>query len=443
VLGSCRPAAWDARARSLEWTGRLACDHGAVAYRRRDADARGFIQITPASRWLLAAGDLTLEWAAGGLRVAEEDFDRFARTGVGPASRSPLRAAGTLSWSRAHVPGIALAAPLGRGGLSAWTVGRSRGGGVWAGPIAVACERTDGAAPIGFSIAARVPGMLLLELAGHGGRRPAWNALAGRWKSPDRAGWGSLEGAFRLRSVRGSDTSGVEEGWDLRWSPPSSTSLRTFVSARTVRRGVNGPIPETASRLGFTITSAHAVGSLGASVTGEASERCRAHPTDTERRVLSRLRRLVTDLHGRLNVAPGVALGLRYRQSGLEEDVEAAESASDLDVDGDTAAGAWDRGRGDAMLGAVEWRSKLGIWAGLSLTAASGGEPLPTRVPARRPLGATQWVQLPSGGWLGETWFGTRWRAVRVEAVCRQQSTGVPGEASTVTLLGGLELCVR
>jgi hypothetical protein len=419
------------------------CDRGALAYRRRDSEVRGFIQITPAPRWLLAAGDLTLEWAAGDLRVAEEDFDRFARTGVGPAGRSVLRAAGTLSWSRAHVPGIAVAAPLGRCGLGAWRVGRARGGGVWAGPIALACERTDAAAPIGISIAARVPGVLLLELAGSAGRRLAWNALAGRWKSPDRAGWGSLEGAFRLRSASGFDTLGVEEGWDLRWSPPSSASLRTTASVRTVRRGVNGPIPETENRLGVTITSAHAIGSLGASVTGEASERCRADPTDSERRVLSRLRRRVMDFHGRLNITPGLTLGLRYRQSGLEEDLEAADAVSNPDADDDTVEGAWERGWGDAMLGAVEWRSTRGIWAGLSLTAAAGGEALPTWVPARRPLGATQWVRLPSGGWLGEAWFGTRWRGARFEAVCRGYSTGVLGEASIVTLLGGLELGVR
>lgn len=443
VLGSSRPASGEAGARSLEWLARLTCDHAALAWRRRDADARGFLQVTPASRWLLAVGDLSLEWAAGGLRAAEGDFDRFARTGVGPAGRGLLRAAGTLSWSRAREPGVALVTPLGRGGLGAWAVGRARGAGLWVGPIAIACERVERATPMGISVVARFPGALLLEVSGQGGLRPAGRALAGRWRSPDRAGWGVLEGAFRLRSAAGPDTSGIEEGWNLRWSPPASARLRPTVDARTVRHGVNGAIPETVHRLGFTMTSAQALGTFGASVTGEVSERCRMHPAGAERRVLSRRRRLVTDLHGRVNLAPGLALALRYRQSGLQEDVGATESSSDPDGAEDAAAGEWDRGRGDALLGAIEWRSTRGIHAGLSLTAASGGETLPTWVPARRPLGATQWARLPAGGWIGEVWLGARCRFVRFEAVCSRRMSGVPGAASALTLHGGVELCAR
>jgi len=443
-IGSGQPARPDGPAPTFEWTGRLTHDRGTLAFRRRGPEWRGFLQVTPGSRWLLIAGDVAVGWAAGGMTAPDESFDRFVRMGIAPVSRGVLRAHGTISWGRDRTRGIALAGSLGGLGLGGWVVGEAHGGGVFAGPIALACERPEGdAAPVEFSLAARVPGACLVEVVGRGGRRPALVALAGRWKASDPAGLGSIDGAFRLHSPSEAPESGADDGWDLRWSRSSGAGYRPSIQARTVRSETGGPLPELTRRLGIAITGMDGVASFGASMSGEECERCGKHPDDPNRRVLVRSRRLVADIHARLGLTPGLTLGLRYRQDGLEDEIDPADMpVGPTGGDGELIADTWDRGQGDAMLGELTWRSTRGLWAGLSLAAASDGEGPSTWVPARRPFGGSQGVLLPAGDWLGQMWIGARWRRLRLEGVCRLRSDRTSGTTASVTLLGGLELQV-
>jgi hypothetical protein len=442
ILGSSQLSCPDSPAPSLEWAARLSLDRGALAIRRCGPEWRGFIQLAPGARWLLAVGNLAVEWAAGGLRSADEAFDRFARTGVGPVSRGVLRAPGTISWSRAPTRGIAVAAPFGPLGLAAWAAQGTRGAGVQAGPIAIAGETSaESGTPAGISLAARVPGVCLLEAVGRGGRTPRLTAVAARWRTMDRTGWGSIEGAFRLRAASEASLSGSEDGWDVRWTPSTDAKLRPSLSARTVRHESGGPLPELDRRLGLVITRLQGSSTIGASVIAEESERCQTQPDDPDRRVLLRTRRLVTDVHGRLCVGPTLTLGLRYRQSGLEAAVDPAGEPSGFpDVEDEPTSDAWDRGRGSALLGDLEWRSTRGVRIGLSIAAAADAQGPATWVPAHRPLDLPRWVLLPTASWLGEAWVGTCWRVIRLEAVGCLRSAGVSDTGPRLTLLGGLEL---
>jgi hypothetical protein len=420
---------------SIDWTARAGGGPLALALRRRALEWRGFARLAPARGWVLAAGDLNLEWAAGGLLASDVDFERSA-TGAG-AARELLRARGTTASRGDSDRGVALAATLGPAVVTAWSAGDRRGAGAGVGPFAIA------SAPGLVSLAARPSRGSILEAVVRPRPSPRLAALAGRWALPGPAGWGSCAGAFRLRAGEALCPGDAQEGWRAEWRSPAAARLRGSVVIRWLRRPEDRALPTLERRVALSLAgAAGGAGTFTLSLASEESERCQASPEDPARRVILRTQRLLTDLNGRLRATPALSLGLRYRQSGREESLDAAETPAEALAQDEPAAAEWDRGRGGALRLDLDWRPSHGLWAGAALSAAAGEGGASSWVPARGALGVTQWAILPAGRWIAEAWVGTRRGAARLEAACRLRPGDEPADPPRVSVLCGIELRV-